>query len=225
MTATIYKCGAYPCDKVIEANMKHIQARKNRADTRYENHKHSMRIEVDNLPPMRSIFYFAPNHPKRGQAKELLNHADAYKGLKNSGVADVSATGKATIHIRCPQVYINEDNKVYPRHFHFYYFHKDTLVRYGPIQTRHVMCKIDKAELGRKSNVVILDARSVKDHAKSTLFGKSTSVPSASSKHMVETTLSHVDKHTPIAIIGSDRQVKKLKATLDSLGYTNTWYY
>jgi hypothetical protein len=93
-------------------------------------------LDVENLKPNKRIFYFAANPTKN--PKNVVNNIEAYKGLRNSGVAMSSSEGVARISIQCPQVYVNEDGNIYPRHFHFMYL--DGKRGKPRLHTRHVTC-------------------------------------------------------------------------------------
>ena len=194
-TAHVKKCGAYPCKQVLENNQKYVSVRASSIGT--SKLAQNIEVHIDSLKPHTTIFFFAANKGKHGAG--MQSHDDAYKGLKNAGIAHVSEDGKATIHIACPQVYMNEDGHVYPRHFHFWYLDK-VEGRVGKFHTRQIFCSIDAKHVKRDKSFKVI-------HAKDGLE-----------------TLSDVAKHTPIAISGTVEQSEKRKRMLEKHGYMNTWH-
>jgi hypothetical protein len=168
--------------------------------TKLEIGSSDMEIEVHNVKPNKKIFYFAAN-PTKTPGK-IKSYIDAYKGLKNSGTATASNEGIAKIVLKCPQVYINEDGHVHPRHFHFMYVDTNGL-KSRRIHTRHVTCFMTVKPRGCLS----LDS------------SEETPTYAHLQKFLKEKPL-----HTPIAITGSKINNDKVKRILDKMGYTNTVY-
>lgn len=78
---------------------------------------------MDNLEPNTRIFYFATRY--RDFIKSIQTRAKAYSKLDNCGVANVNSEGVANIYLDCPQLYLNDDGKVYHRHLHYLYWNKE----------------------------------------------------------------------------------------------------
>jgi hypothetical protein len=71
----------------------------------------NQKIKLENLEPNTEIFYFATKY--RDFTKTIQIRSKAYSKLENSGIAKVNSKGETTIHVECPQIYINDDKKVY----------------------------------------------------------------------------------------------------------------
>ena len=166
-----------------------------------------MSVEVRNLKPNKRIFYFAANPSKN--PRRVIPHTEAYTGLRNSGTAISSDEGIAYIHIHCPQVYVNEDGNIYPRHFHFVYVDgkKGNIgnERMPRLHTRHVSC----VAVSKPRGFVHVDADVHTSHTKT---------------YIRKSVLNDVSETQPIAISGSQTNAERMKRALDALGYRNTIY-
>ena len=68
----------------------------------------------------------------------------AYGTLKNSGVVTTNQKGEVTIYLDCPQIYMNDDGKVYHRHFHFLYWDENKNTWDKNLYTQKIICDVDK---------------------------------------------------------------------------------
>jgi hypothetical protein len=75
-------------------------------------------IKLTGLHPNATFFHFAAKKGRDG----VLGRDAAYGKLPNSYVARASPRGEAIITMERPQLYVDVDGEVYPRHFHFVYW-------------------------------------------------------------------------------------------------------
>jgi hypothetical protein len=108
---------------------------------KYYHNKNTDKIHITGLKPNRCIFYFATNH--RDFTKSIQERIKAYGKLENSGVTSTDLKGDALIHINCPQLYLNDDGEVHPRHFHFIYWDNKNECWDKNLYTNRLLCKVN----------------------------------------------------------------------------------
>jgi hypothetical protein len=114
------------------------------------------KIKLYGLKPNQIIFYFAAN--QRDFTKSIKPRSMAYGKLENSGITRVNKDGEATVYIHCPQLYVNQDGKVYSRHMHFLYWDGKNNIWDKNLYTQELLCTLKKDYIITK-NVHIVDAR------------------------------------------------------------------
>ena len=75
-------------------------------------------VKLTGLHPNATFFHFAAKPGRDG----ALGRDAAYGKLPNASVARASPRGEAIITMERPQLYVDVDGKIYPRHFHFVYW-------------------------------------------------------------------------------------------------------
>lgn len=117
----------------------------------------NQKIKMENLEPNTEIFYFATKY--RDFTKTIQIRSKAYSKLENSGIAKVNSKGEATIHVECPQIYVNDDKKVYHRHLHFLYWDKENKMWGNNLYTQKVICNVDEDFVKKNmKKAIIIDA-------------------------------------------------------------------
>jgi rhodanese-related sulfurtransferase len=135
----------------------------------YEN-KHANKITISNLNSNKTIFYFATN--ERDFTKSIQPRVIAYDNLKNSGVVKVNNDGEAIVYLKCPQLYVNNNEKIYSRHMHFLYWDNEKKMWNKNLYTRQILCNVNEKFV--KDNIrksVIIDARPLENYNKSHIKG------------------------------------------------------
>jgi len=180
-------------------------------------------VKVRGLRPNTKIFYFAANKAM-ASSKHLVKYDEAYKGLKNAGVANVDQDGNAEFAIQCPQIYTNEDGNVYPRHFHFKYIetgtNHDNIRMNDLMHTRQLFCEVALSD-AKRLKYTILDARSKTAFTKEHIAGAVSAPSSARSLNDITHLLGSMA--TGVAILGSIKECEMLKSKLEKLGYMNVY--
>lgn len=116
-------------------------------------------IKMKDLKPNTYVFYFATQ--SRDFRKPFLSMDNAYSKLQNSGVTKTDAKGNATFYLKCPQIYRNENGKIYSRHFHFLYWDAKKKSWTKRILTHQIFCDIHQDQVRKfmkSKNVVLIDA-------------------------------------------------------------------
>lgn len=115
-------------------------------------------LTLDKLKPNTSIFYFAPKN--REFTKPIQMRYSAYSKLENSGVAKVNSKGETVVHLKFPQVYINEDDKkVYHRHFHFIYWDSKNNIWDKNLYTQKIIWNVNESFVKKNlKKAIIIDA-------------------------------------------------------------------
>ncbi len=130
-------------------------------------------IKVEGLKPNTTIFYFGTT--PRDFTKSIQKRLTAYGKLKNSGVTKSDSSGKATFYLKCPQLYRNDNGKVYSRHFHYLYWdNKKKFWNKKKLFTRSIFCDIhqnDVKKYMKNKRVVIIDALPEKYYNKKHIKG------------------------------------------------------
>ena len=117
----------------------------------------SQKIKMDNLVPNTKIFYFATKY--RDYTKPIQIRSKAYSKLENSGVAKVNSEGIATIYFDCPQLYKNDDGKVYHRHLHFLYWDPLNKLWKNKLNTKKIVCNVNEDFVKQNmKKAIIIDA-------------------------------------------------------------------
>jgi len=89
----------------------------------------------------RYLFYYAAQ-PKKDPLLKFTEPNKAYDKLQNSGLVRVGNDGTATLHLKCPQNYL-EKGMWYP-HVHFVVSNKAHTKWMPNLYTRLVLCPVDK---------------------------------------------------------------------------------
>lgn len=121
-------------------------------------------VHLEGLKPNQNIFYFATN------SKNIIENGlhptpfiKAYDKLQNSGVTKTDPSGKAIVHVNCPQVYLAEDGQVYSRHFHIIYWLEKRKTWDTKIYTHQIFCNVDKKFVKQIVNVNNVN-KNIKNH-------------------------------------------------------------
>jgi len=130
----------------------------------------NQKIHMSKLIPNTTIFYFATR--TRDFAKPIQMRSSAYHKLENSGVVKVNSKGETTIHLKCPQVYRNDDGKVYHRHVHFIYWNDKNDTWGENLFTKKIICKIDENSVKKNlKKAIIIDALPEKEYEEKHIKG------------------------------------------------------
>lgn len=128
------------------------------------------KINIKNLKPNSTIFYFASN--ERDFTKKIISREKAYNKLENSGIVNVDENGNTLMHIKCPQLYYNSNGNIYSRHIHFVYWNDSIKDWNNDLYTLQILCDVDKEFLKKYMNkVIIVDARPLSDYKKAHFTG------------------------------------------------------
>jgi hypothetical protein len=195
---------------------------------KHYHNKNTDKIHITGLKPNRCIFYFATNH--RDFTKSIQNKTKAYGKLENSGVTNTDLKGDALIHINCPQLYVNDDDKVHPRHFHFIYWDAKHECWDKNLYTDQILCKVNNKfliEHSKKSFFVCPNHECKHDSSKGMLcmqYNKRWNV-----EKVIELFKEHNKKYdgnllVPIIICckNNEMHARKLYEKLNKLGFYNT---
>ena len=133
-------------------------------------HSSNQKIHMEKLKPNTSIFYFATKN--RDFTKSIQMRSSAYSKLENSGIVKVNSKGETTVHLKCPQIYRNDDGKVYHRHFHFIYWDKKNNTWDENLYTQKIICNVNEnfVRTNQKKSIII-DALPEKEYNKKHIKG------------------------------------------------------
>jgi hypothetical protein len=116
---------------------------------------------LKNLKPNHWIFYFAAL--KKGiHIAKLYPKDKAYGNFENSDCVKTNVHGNANIDLDCPQIYINDDEKVYSRHFHFLYWNDENKRWEKQLYTVAIICTINYIPYSKHLRIV--DARNPQNY-------------------------------------------------------------
>jgi len=190
-------------------------------------------ILLSNLKKNSTIFYFASE--PRSILKPLLSKTRAYSSLSNSGVAEVGEDGTVLAYLKCPQIYIMDDGKIYSRHIHFIYWNDKKNDWDSEIYTQLVFCPVS-ADFVKKNmkKVVLVDARSARDYEKGHIKG-AISLPATekwNSREVMKKIMEvkpryEGNKEIPMIIYSYKDcdYAAKVFAILNKMGFHNTVHY
>ena len=197
-------------------------------DNKCHCNKESRKIHLSGLKKNKTMFYFGAH--ERDFSKKLETQKKAYCKLENSGVTRVNKNGEATIYLDAPQLYINMDGNVYPRHFHCVYWSdtKNTWIK--KLCTHELLTCFDIKnfdKIGKK--VTLFDARCKEIFDKKHINGfVSTPYTKNWTESSITANIKNYDgnKLTPILIYsGKDMSIAvKLYKKLNKLGFYNTMH-
>ena len=179
------------------------------------------KVKLLNLTCNKTIFYFASN--ERDFTKSILPRVKAYDKLQNSGVVRVNKDGNAIVYIKCPQLYINHDDKVYSRHLHFLYWDDIKNEWNKNLYTQQILCKISNELLEKQIKKVYLV-----DVSLSTTSSNIISMPYnkkwTEEKVFEALNIKDNNKLIPIVLYGKKDNdiVEKMHDKLNKLGFFNT---
>jgi hypothetical protein len=181
------------------------------------------KIKISGLKPNKSIFYFGAEN--RDFTKKIQYRLIAYGKLKNSGVAKVDENGNCTIYLNCPQLYINNNEKVYSRHFHYLYWDEKKLEWNKNLYTQQILCNVNKDFLLKYMKKSILVNPDILENLSTNNI---ISIPY--NKNWTETSIFSLikkkDKLVPIIIYSKESEnCIKLYKKLNKLGFYNTVYF
>ena len=202
----------------------------------HEKSLNTYKIEMKGLKPNKKIFYFGTQ--SRDFTKPIQNFMTAYSNLKNSGVTKSDRNGKATFYLQCPQVYRNENGKVYSRHFHFMYWNNKKNKWNKNVYTHQIFCDVHQTFVNKhlnNKNVIIIDALPSKFHNKKHIYG-SINIPytkKITSKMVIDEIKKKNKKYNgnkliPIIVYcwsSKCNAAEKLNEKLNKLGFYNTVHY
>ncbi len=155
-------CSSKPiAKKVYLAKMqKFFEEKLPKTPKRYhQSTKSTYRIEMKDLKPNSYVFYFGTKC--RDFRKPIISMDSAYSNLQNSGVTKTDTKGRAVFYLRCPQIYRNENGKVYSRHFHFLYWNGKKGEWSRRVLTHQIFCDIHQSSVKKymkSRNVILVDA-------------------------------------------------------------------
>jgi len=193
--------------------------------------KDGHKLELFDLHPNKTIFYFATN--RSDISKQINSYVDAYRNLNNSGIVKVNKNGNATAYLKCPQLYFNTDGKVYSRHMHFLYWDDAKQDWNKTLYTKQILCNIDKTLFSKYlKKAILVDARPLVNYNKSHIAG-AINLPynkrwsEASIMDELERNVGNYDGNKLVPIIlycskGCD-MAYKLYQKLNTLGFYNTF--
>ena len=220
---------------IYKAHLEHfVEKQLPKTNTHYHN-KDGFKFHMNNLKPDTCIFYFSTLH--RDFTKSIQMREKAYGKLENSGVSKTNSDGKVTFYLECPQLYMNDDGKVYSRHVHFLYWNSKSLDWNMNLYTTEILCEVDKEYIVKqmkKKDVILVDARKEDVFLKKHMTG-AISLP-YDKKWNEETVLEEIsnvykkydgNKLIPI-IIYCEKKCKKgylVFKRLNKLGFYNTMHY
>jgi len=125
--------------------------------------KDANKIKIFGLEPNKTIFYFATS--ERDFTKTIESRIKAYGNLENSGVSHLDEKGDCYIYLHCPQLYINSDDKVYSRHFHYLYWDDKKSDWNKSLFTQQIICNVDNDFLLKyMKKSIVIDARLLKEY-------------------------------------------------------------
>lgn len=217
---------------VYKAHLEEFVQKQLPKNNKLYHHKSSQKIEVKNLKPNKTIFYFATNY--NDFTKKIKNRSLAYGKLENSGVTSTDENGTAIIHINCPQLYMNDNKKVYSRHFHFLYWDNKEKSWNENLYTKPILCEIKKDEIKDilSNKIVFVDARLEEEYNKKHIpntismpYNKRWTKDSIMEK--IKTVIKDCsDKLVPILIYCNNYEDGiKLYTKLNKLGFYNTMHF
>lgn len=182
-------------------------------------------FNIDHLEPNKFIFYFAAMS-KSIDNNVIKNKKQAYGRLTNSGMGKTDKNGKITIHLACPQIYKNEDGKIYTRHLHFVYW--DTNKWDDQLFTIPIICSFDHLFISPK--VRLIDARSnslyKKFHVANSINLNEKNIDSMDDVEILKL-LNVRNKNIPIIVYSGKNSKNAINVLrkLNRRGFYNIFYY
>lgn len=187
------------------------------------------KVKLSNLKPNKTIFYFATND--RDFTKSIEPRLKAYGKLENSGVVKTNDQGESSAYLKCPQLYVNHDDRVYSRHLHFLYWDDKRDNWDDNLYTVQMLCSVSTELLEKNMKKIhLVDARPEEMFEKSHL-DHAISMPH--NKRWTEEKVFELlgikdnNKLVPIVLYGKKDQemIVQLHAKLNKLGFLNTMEY
>ena len=213
---------------IYKAKFQHLTDEQIPVNNKKYYNKNANKIKISGLKPNKSIFYFATG--KKDFTKKIEPRLKAYKNLENSGVSHSDKNGDCYIYLHCPQLYINYNNKVYSRHFHYIYWNDKKLDWNKNLFTKQILCDVNNDFLLKYiKKSIIVDARLFKEYEKTHVEG---SISMPYNKKWTDSQIFRKfnnsklvnNKLVPIIIYCSGRLNEgiKLYKKLNNLGFYNT---
>jgi len=215
---------------IYKAEIQHFAEKQLPKDNKCYHRKESVKIVLSGLKPDKTIFYFAAE--ERDFTKSIQHRLKAYGKLLNNGVCHTNSNGNCSIYLDCPQLYINDDDVVYSRHFHFIYWDNKNLKWNTDLFTQQILCEVDNNfVLKHMKKSIVVDAR-LKEYYEKSHIKNAISLPY--NKKWVDDIIFEEfkksmknynnDKLIPIIIYCSKDHVDghKLYTKLNKLGFYNT---
>lgn len=219
-------------NKIYKAHLEAFAEKNLPKDNKCFFNKNTSKIELSNLTPNKTIFYFATN--ERDFTKSIKPQIEAYDNLKNSGVVRINKDGEAIAHLKCPQLYVNTNGNVYSRHIHFLYWNDEKKMWDKNLYTQQILCSVDEefVKINMKK-AIIIDARSndyyLKSHVKGSInlpYNKRWTEESVKSEFKKGIKNYDGNKLVPIIIYCAKgcSLSEKLYEKLNKLGFYNTMH-
>jgi rhodanese-related sulfurtransferase len=143
---------------IYKSELQHFAEKELPKDNKCYHRKESSKNQISGLKPNKTIFYFATQ--ERDFTKSIQNRLKAYGKLTNSGVTNTDLNGNCNIYLDCPQLYLNDDDNVYSRHYHFIYWDNKKLKWDKNLFTQQILCNVDdNFILKHMKKSIIVDAR------------------------------------------------------------------
>jgi rhodanese-related sulfurtransferase len=190
-------------------------------------HFNSQTFHLEGLIPNQYIFYFGA-YP-RDAMLPLLKKDAAYRNLGNSGIARTDENGKTIVYMDCPQIYIFDDGKVYPRHFHFVYWKPQQKKWDNNLFTHPIFCIVHQKFIQTHQQFKLVNALSKESYRGGHIVG-CYNLPQDEKWGIqdVKKILNIEDKNYPIIVYCWDEKcqaAKKVLQRLEKLGFNNLFYY
>ena len=157
-------------NEIFKAELQHFADKNLPKDNKPYHNKDANKVHIIGLKPNKTIFYFATN--EHDFTKSINPRIKAYDKLQNNGICKTNKNGETYAYLHCPQLYINSDDIVYSRHFHFLYWDDDKKNWNKNLFTHQILCNVDNefVEKHMKKSILI-DARPEKYYIKNHVKG------------------------------------------------------
>lgn len=90
------------------------------------------------------LFYYASD--LKSECSKIPSAKNSYNKFLNNGIAKIDKNGKATLKLRCPNVYCENKNTYFP-HLHFILSNKKNTSWENKLYSKLIICNVSKEEL------------------------------------------------------------------------------
>ena len=132
------------------------------------NANQQLELNLGKTKANRFILYYGSTKKEFDNYNSVKKSKNAYDDFRNHGIAKTDANGNVLLKFRCPQVYKEEGNTVFP-HIHYIIADKGNKKWIKKLMVEHVVCNVSHSELEdmiKKGCALILNALPIEYYIK-----------------------------------------------------------
>lgn len=132
------------------------------------NANQQLELNLGKTKANRFILYYGSTKKEFDNYNSVKKSKNAYDDFRNHGIAKTNTNGNVLLKFRCPQVYKEEGNTVFP-HIHYIIADKGNKKWIKKLMVEHVICNVSHSELEdiiKKGCALILNALPIEYYIK-----------------------------------------------------------